>query len=79
MKIGSVVMFTDGAVTVRCGTSTLRSTYPEFYPPVKTIGTVVEIGVRGYNHRDLVKIQWPSGTSSGNDSWWCHSIYLLEL
>ena len=44
MKIGSVVMFTDGAVTVRRGTSTLRSIYPECHPPVRTFGTVIEIG-----------------------------------
>lgn len=79
MKIGSVVMFTDGAVTVRRGTSTLHSVYPECYPPVRTFGTVVEIGESGYNYTDLVKIQWPSGTTSGNDSWWCYSSYLLEL
>ena len=79
MKIGSVVMFTDSAVTVRRGISTLRSAYPEFYPPVKTIGTVVEIGESGYNYTDLVKVRWPSGTTSGNDSWWCYSSYLLEL
>ena len=80
MKIGSVVMFTDGATTVRCRKhTTLRSAYPEFYPPAKTIGTVVEFGENEYNCRDLVKVQWPSGTTSGNDSWWCYSIYLLEL
>ena len=79
MKIGSVVMFTDGAVTVRRGTSTLRSAYPEFYPPSKTIGTVVEIGESGYIDEDLVRVQWPSGTTSGNDSWWCYSSFLLEL
>lgn len=79
MKIGSVVMFTDGAVTVGRRTSTLRSEHPEFYPPAKTIGTVVEIGESGYNYSDLIKIQWPSGATSGNDSWWCNLSYLLEL
>ena len=79
MKIGSVVMFTDGAVTVRHGNHTLRSAYPEFCPPAKTIGTVVEIGESGYNYTDLVKVQWPSGTTSENDIWWCYSYYLLEL
>ena len=79
MKIGSVVMFTDGVVTVRCGTSTLRSTYPEFYPPAKTIGTVVEFRENEYNHRDLVKVQWPSSATSKNYIWWCYSEYLLEL
>ena len=79
MKIGSVVMFTDGAITVKRRNHTLHSAYPEFYPPAKTIGTVVEFGENEYNCRDLVKVQWPSGTTSGNDRWWCYSIYLLEL
>lgn len=81
MKIGSVVMFTDGAITVRRRNHTLHSAYPEFYPPAKTIGTVVEIDESGYTHAggDLVKIQWPSGATSGNDSWWCYSSFLLEL
>ena len=80
MKIGSVVMFTDGAVTVRCRKhTTLRSAYPEFYPPAKTIGTVVAFGESGFTNAELVKVQWPSGTTSGDDSWWCYSEYLLEL
>ena len=81
MKIGSVVMFTDGAVTVRRRKHTLHSAYPEYYPPAKTIGTVVAFGESGFTHadEDLVKIQWPSGTVSGDDSWWCYSEYLLEL
>ena len=80
MKIGSVVMFTDGAVTVRLRKhTTLSSAYPEFYPPAKTIGTVVEIEESRYNYTDMVRIQWPSGTTSENDSWWCYSDYLLEL
>ena len=79
MKIGSVVMFTDGAVTVRRRNRTLHSAYPEFYPPAKTIGTVVEIGESGYKYADLVGVQWPSGTTSGNDIWWCYSYQLLEL
>ena len=78
MKIGSVVMFTDGAVTVRGRKHTmLHSAHPEYYPPAKTIGTVVEIGEGGWTA--LVKVQWPSGTTSGNDSWWCHPDFLLEL
>ena len=77
MKNGSVVMFTDGAVTVRRKHTILHSAYPEFYPSAKTIGTVVEFGEGGWS--DLVKVQWPVGTTSGNDSWWCYSDYLLEL
>ena len=75
MKIGSVVMFTDGTTSVRHGTSTLRSAYPEFFPPVKTIGTVTAFLSRS----ELVRVQWPSGATSENDSWWCHSEFLLEL
>lgn len=79
MKIGSIVMFTDGAVTVRRGTSTLRSVYPECYPPAKTIGTVVASGESGFTQEELIRVQWPSGTTSGDDSWWCYSSCLLEL
>ena len=79
MKIGSVVMFTDGATSVRRGKHTLHSAYPEFYPPAKTIGTVVEIGESGFMNEELVRVQWPTGITSGNDRWWCYSEYLLEL
>lgn len=75
MKIGSVVMFTDGTTSTRSGTYMLHSTYPEFFPPVKTIGTVTEF----LSCSELAKVQWPSGTTSGNDSWWCHTEFLLEL
>ena len=79
MKIGSVVMFTDGAITVKRRNHTLHSEYPEFYPPAKTIGTVVEFRENEYNNRDLVKVQWPSSATSRNYIWWCYSEYLLEL
>lgn len=75
MKIGSVVMFTDGAVTVRRRTSTSHSAYPEYCPSAKTIGTVVAFLSRS----ELVRVQWPSGATSGDDCWWCRSEYLLEL
>ena len=79
MKIGSVVMFTDGAITVKRRNHTLHSAYPEFYPPAKTIGTVVEFRKTEYNYRDLVKVQWPSSATSKNYIQWCYSEYLLEL
>ena len=79
MKIGSVVMFTDGALTVRRRNHTLHSAYHEYYPPAKTIGTVVAFGESGFTNEELVRVQWPSGTTSGDDSWWCYSKYLLEL
>ena len=81
MKIGSVVMFTDGAITVKRRNHTLHSAYPEFYPPAKTIGTVVAFEESGFTRadEDQVRVQWPSGAASGDDSWWCYSEYLLEL
>lgn len=79
MKIGSVVMFTDGAVTVRRRKHTLHSAYHEYYPPAKTIGTVVAFEESGFTNRELVRVQWPAGTTSGNGSWCCYSDYLLEL
>lgn len=79
MKIGSVVMFTDGVITARRRNCTLHSVYHEYYPPAKTIGTVAAFGESGFTRAELVRVQWPSGTTSGDDSWWCYSEYLLEL
>ena len=75
MKIGSIVMFTNGAVTVRRRNHMLHSVSSEYYPPAKTIGTVMGFLSRS----ELVRDQWPSGTTSGDDSWWCHPEFLLEL
>lgn len=48
---------------------------PEFYPPVGTIGTVVQ-DVDGIDYY----IQWPKGSTSGKDCWYCNknNIELVE-
>lgn len=77
MKIGSIVMFTDGFVPVisKRRKNCLRSeAFPEFYPPVKTIGTVI-----GIVADSTLYIQWPAGSTSEHDRWWCDAGDVLEL
>ena len=78
MKIGSIVMFTDMPISIRPGVHTLHSGYPEFFPPAKTIGTVVDVqyicGCKAY------VIQWPMGSiSAGPCSIICSPQCLLDL
>lgn len=47
---------------------------PEFYPPVGTIGTVVN----RLNEYDDVYVQWEKGSTSKEDCWYCDR-YDLEL
>lgn len=37
-----------------------------FYPPVNTVGKVIELG------SDYCFVQWPKGITTGNDRWWCN-------
>ena len=77
MKIGSIVMFTDLLITVKPGMHTLRSAYPEFFPPAKTIGTVVDVQhIRGSK---VFVVKWPSGSISTGPYSICASQCLLEL
>lgn len=41
---------------------------PEFYPTVGTIGTVIG---KSQIVKDSFYIQWPKGTTSDNDEWYC--------
>lgn len=82
MKIGSVVMFTDGIANVvskRRRNRMLSEAYPDFYPPVKTIGTVIDIDRSINSDGSPLYIQWPVGSTSGNDRWWCGAGNVLEL
>ena len=49
---------------------------PVFYPPIGTIGTVVN----QLNEYDDVYIQWAKGSTSREDCWYCdrHDVELVE-
>ncbi len=44
-----------------------------FYPPVNTVGEVVELNF------DYCFVQWPNGTTSGNGVWACRNKYLEKV
>nr|DAO00759.1 MAG TPA: protein of unknown function (DUF4314) [Caudoviricetes sp.] len=46
---------------------------PQWFPNVGTVGTVTEVGF----HTHLV--QWPEGTTSGTDEWYCDDTRLEVL
>lgn len=52
---------------------------PEFYPAVGTVGTVVEF-YDNYEQRKDWKVQWPKGSTSGDDCWFCdeENVELIE-
>lgn len=58
--IGDMVMFTGAEAHDRL---------PVFYPPVGTVGEVVE--VLGADDDDIldIRVQWPSGSTSRRDEW----------
>lgn len=48
-------------------------TNKRFYPPVNTVGKVVELG------SDYCFVQWPNGSTSGNEVWACPNRYLEKI
>ena len=56
MKAGDKVIFMD---------VNLRGLAPDFYPPVGTIGTVIDVDDDG-----CLYVQWPRGGMSDKDCWW---------
>ena len=77
MKNGSIVMFTDMPISIKPGAHTLHSGYPEFFPPAKTIGTVVDVQhIRGCK---VFVVKWPSGSISTGPYSICAPQCLLEL
>ena len=44
-----------------------------FYPPVNTVGKVVELGC------DYCFVRWPKGITSGDGIWGCRNIYLEKI
>lgn len=61
-RIGDKVSFTGNDKHI---------TYPEYYPEIGIIGTVIDISPSG-----LISVQWPQGTTSEDDNWLCKSCYL---
>lgn len=45
----------------------------QFFPPVNTVGKVVELG------SDYCFVQWPDGTTADNGVWACWNIYLEKV
>ena len=62
-QIGDKVSFTDNSNHIF---------WPEHYPEIGTIGTVIYISPSG----EILRVQWPQGTTSEDDSWLCKSCYL---
>lgn len=56
--VGDKVVFVNSEMHESC---------PEFYPKVGTVGTIVEV-LPTSSVLDL-RIQWPKGSTSGNDKW----------
>lgn len=46
----------------------------QFYPPVNTVGEVVEV-----LSPEFCFVQWPKGTTSWKDKWWCNYEHLEVL
>lgn len=57
----------------------VHSTYPSFMPKARTIGTVIRTHTAPLYKDSYALIQWPSGSTSGKDQWWCPMDLLLEL
>ena len=57
-QVGDEVVFVNSEMHEAC---------PEYYPKVGTVGTIVEV-LPTSSVLDL-RIQWPKGSTSGNDKW----------
>lgn len=64
VKVGSKVRMIE---------ETVHKGNPQWFPDVETEGTVTEVGF----HTHL--IQWPKGTTSGTDEWYCDDTRLEVL
>ena len=64
VKVGSKVRMID---------ETVHKDNPQWFPDVETEGTVTEVGL----HTNL--IQWPKGTTSRTDEWYCDDTRLEVL
>lgn len=50
--------------------------YPEYYPIVGTVGTVNSLKTSSRLQNPMLMVHWPTGSTSGNDSWLCARKYL---
>lgn len=48
---------------------------PRFYPPVDTIGKVVSHPEKNID----IMVEWPIGSTSGNDNWFISAEYIKEV
>lgn len=64
IKVGSKVRITDGKA---------HKDNPQWFPEVGTVGIVMEVG----SHTHF--IQWPEGTTSETDEWYCDDTRLEVL
>lgn len=64
IKVGSKVRITDGKA---------HKDNPQWFPEVGTVGTVMEVG----SHTHF--IQWPEGSTSERDRWYCDDTRLEVL
>lgn len=64
IKVGDKVRFVDEAAHI---------SYPEWYPPVGTIGVVKMV-----NRRHSILVQWPEKSTSRDDDWFC-DVTWVEL
>ncbi len=64
VKVGSKVKMID---------ETGHRDVPDWLPDVGTMGTVTEVGF------PTCLIQWPKGSTSGKDKWYCNGIRLEVL
>lgn len=55
----------EKGMKVKCTSDKDHIAFPQFYPSVGTVGTVVEISFDGD-----VLVKWPEGATSGDDHWW---------
>lgn len=61
-------MFNKGDQVVYLGVNGDRG-MPCYYPEIGTVGVVDDIDNMPDNH---IQIQWPRGSTSGNDVWFCN-------
>ena len=64
LGIGDIVEFNNGG---------LHRREKQFYPEVGTRGVVVRLD----NNSALIK--WPSGSTSGDDRWWCSNEWITKV
>lgn len=56
---------------VKAISETEHKKFPKFYPPVGTIGTVVNVFKNAENRLIDVDVQWPAGTTARGGIWMC--------